>query len=67
MIECRLLPLNVNSFFDFRWESGIESFTSNILPILKDEEPNLISVITVTLTKVANPLLRDNRKRAKVR
>ena len=21
MIECRLLPLNVNSFFDFRWES----------------------------------------------
>ena len=33
---------------------GIVSFTSNILPILKGEKPNLISVITIALSKVAN-------------
>ena len=133
MIECRLLPLDVDSFFDFKWGScggwskmlkhsseqrvqhcwkfgkclklwevtdqvltydkcrevspkywalqltyknlwtsrvgsplGIVSFIPNLLPILKDEKKLNIYVITITLSKVANPFLRDNRKKYNV-
>ena len=42
------------------------SFIPNLLPILKDEKKLNIYVITITLSKVANPFLRDNRKKYNV-
>ena len=47
---------------------GIGSFTPNIVPILKDEKTNFISMLfTITFSKMANFFLHDNRKRTKVR
>ena len=45
---------------------GIGSFTPNILPTLKDEKKLNIYVITITLSKVANPFLCNNRKKSNV-